>query len=120
MKENNKIFLGRIKHILICSGLVLFIVSSAIPARVAHAQRRVKGEWVLPKHYPDGFDGMGHIDRIAKDEIVIDDVLLRLSPSVTYRTPKTKHSTSAHFSPGNLVGYLKNSEGEVISLWLIK
>jgi len=120
MKENNKIFPARIKHMILCIGLAVCFLSITIPASVSFAERRVKGEWVLPKHYPDGFDGWGRIDRITEDTVVIDDTILKLYPYAKYCTPTTKYATSAYFSPGNLVGYVTNSENEIISLWLIK
>ncbi len=120
MKANKKILPGRIKYILLCTGLAVFFVSIAIPAGVTHAQGRVKGEWVLPKHYPDGFDGYGRIYTITADKVVIDDSVLKLSASVEYSTPTNRYATSAYFGPGNLVGFITNSEHEIISLWLIK
>ncbi len=120
MKANNKISHTRTRHFILCIGLAVFFLSTAIPAGVSHAQTRVKGEWVLPEDYPDGFDGYGRIDSITADKVVIDDTLLRLSPSVKYRTPTKTYATSADFSPGELVGFLLDSQGEIISLWLIK
>jgi hypothetical protein len=105
---------------MLCIGVAVFFLSAAIPATVGHAQRRLKGEWVLPKDYPDGFNGWGRIDRIGKDRVVIDDTVLRLSPSVVYRTPTNRYATSAYFKPGHLVGFMTNQSNEIISLWLIK
>lgn len=120
MKANNKISHTSTRYFILCIGLAVFFLSTAIPASVSHAQTRVKGEWVLPKYYPDGFDGWGRIDRIESNKLVIDDTVLKLSPSVTYRTPTDKYATSGYFSPGDLVGFLLDSKGEIISLWLIK
>ena len=92
MKANKKILPGRIKYILLCTGLAVFFVSIAIPAGVTHAQGRVKGEWVLPKHYPDGFDGYGRIYTITADKVVIDDSVLKLSASVEYSTPTNRYA----------------------------
>lgn len=110
---------AKIKYILFIIGLVLIIVGVALPASVSYAQRQVKGEWVLPKHYPDGFDGMGHINRIAKDEIVIDDCYHKLSPFVKYATPTRKNTLSYRFRAGDFVGYIKNPKHEIESLWLL-
>jgi len=120
MKTNNQISRTRTGHIILCIGLAVFLLSTAIPTGVGHAGRRVKGEWVLPKYYPDGFDGWGRIDTITANTVVIGDTVLRLSPQVEYRTPTKKYATSAYFKPGNLVGFITNSRNEVISLWLIK
>ena len=120
MKENNKIFLGRMKYILIGVGLVVFCFSTVFPSLISYAQRQGKAEWVLPKHYPDTFDGTGSIDRIAKDEIVINDCWYGFSPFVKFATPKRKHAARSQFRPGHFVGYMVNSEKQIISLWLLK
>ncbi len=120
MKANKMIVRARVRHIMLGIGLAVFFVSIVIPATAGHAQRRVKGEWVLPKDYPDGFDGWGRIANIAKDRVVIDDMVLRLSPSVVYRTPTKRYATSAYFKPGNLVGFMTNPKNEIVSLWLIR
>lgn len=102
---------GLLALVLLC-GSILFPTGG-------YAQGPYKGEWILPQHYPNGFDGWGHIDRLAPDEIVIDDTLYKLSPSVTYNTSvKTNVSTSL-FGVGNVVGYLQSPAGEIISLWRI-
>jgi hypothetical protein len=75
--------------------------------------------WKLPGFYPQGFDGYGHIDRLDMDEIVIDDSLLKLAYNVRYNTPRRKNTTDSDFGVGNVVGYLVNGEGQVVSLWLI-
>jgi hypothetical protein len=120
MKTNNKIPRARMWRAVLCAGLALFFLSTVIPATVRYAQSRVKGEWVLPKFYPDGFDGWGRIDSITEDTVVIDDTAIKLSPSIVYRTPTNRHATSAHFKPGNLVGFMTNGSDEIVSLWLIK
>lgn len=120
MKENDRLFFGRIKPFLICIGLALFFFGVTFPTSVSHAQRRGKGEWVLPENYPDGFDGWGHIGRITTEKVVIDDTLLRLSPYVTFHMPRRVYASRARFRPGTLVAYITNSEREIVSLWLIE
>ena len=120
MKENNKIFLGRMKYILIGIGLAVFCVSTVFPSPISYAQTQGKAEWVLPKHYPDKFDGTGRIDRIAKDEIVIDDCWYGFSPFVKFATPKRKDASRSGFRPGDFVGYTINPKKQIIFLWLLK
>ncbi len=111
----------RLKEVVLCIGLAVFFVCSTMPATVSFGQRKVKGEWVLPKHYPNGFDGYGRIHRLAEDEVVIDDELMKLSPSVLYYTPTiTTFASASGFSVGDLVGYLMNPQDEIVSLWLVK
>jgi hypothetical protein len=119
MKANSKVLRARMRRIVLCAGLALFFLSAALPATVGYARQRVKGEWVLPKFYPDGFDGWGRINRITADMVVIDDTVLRLSPSVVYRTPTKQYATSAYFKPGSLVGFITDETQEIVSLWLI-
>jgi hypothetical protein len=88
-------------------------------ASVGVAQQRHKGEWVLPAHYPDGFHGWGRIDRLGADEIVIDDNLYPLSPSVTYNTASGSNVRASGFRIGDTVGYLEDANGLIISLWRI-
>ena len=120
MKKNKKILIERIKHILICMGLALFLAGIVVPSGVSHGQPRVKPEWVLPEDYPDGFHGWGAIDRIEENEIVIDEIQYMLSPSVTYHAPPGIYRIRSQFREGAITGYLKNSKDEIISLWLIK
>ncbi|CAB1065146.1 hypothetical protein D1BOALGB6SA_9943 [Olavius sp. associated proteobacterium Delta 1] len=120
MKKNKKICYHRIKRIIVCLGLALIIAGICMPASVNGADRKVKGEWILPEYYPQEFDGYGYINRIETLEVVIDDSLLRVSPSVTYATLGSPVATIGDFAEGNLVAYLINSEREIISLWLIK
>jgi hypothetical protein len=98
--------------------LVLF--SAAMPEVPSHAERRVKPEIVLPGDYPDGFHGYGRLGRINQKEAVIDDHLRKFAVQITYHTPTEKISGLYAFKPGDLVGYLVNSERRIVSLWLIK
>ena len=120
MKGNRRKAFGTVKPTLICIGLALFFVSIAIPFSISYAQRLYKPEIVLPEHYPDGFDGFGWIDRIAEDEVVIDDTLIPLSPYILYHTPEETNASREWFVPGSLVGYIKDAENAIESLWLIK
>ena len=104
---------------MVCTGLALFLVSIGIPGDPSYAQKRYKPEVVLPLDYPDGFHGFGPIDALNEDWIVIGDIFIKLSPFVTFHTPTKMNSHMDDFNTGDRVGYLKNSEGEITSLWLI-
>ena len=114
------IFFKGLRHVMVCSILTLFLVNTGMPLNLSHAQTRYKPEVVLPVDYPNGFDGFGRIDDMDDNGVVIQDSLFKLAPSVTFHTPTDMHSTAAYFEIGNLVGYLTNKEGEIISLWLIE
>ena len=77
-------------------------------------------ERIYPDYYPEEFNAIGKIDRIAEKEIVIDDSLFKLSPNVTCYTPISKYVSKALFSVGNRVGVEINSNHEVTSLWLLE
>ena len=116
MKDNNKIFHRCMKHIAVCAGLVLFMVSMAVPVTVRYAQ----GEYAFPDYYPRSFDGTGRIDRISLDDVVINDCHFKLSPDIEYHTPTTQNASSAWFKAGKIVGYMTQSKREIVSLWLIE
>jgi len=84
---------------------------------VSHGQDR---EQKFPDYYPDKFNAIGNIDRIAEDEIVIGDTLYRLSPHATYHTPTVRDASKVLFPVGSLVGFITTSKREVMSLWLIE
>ena len=117
MKDTNKAFLIGMKHIAVCVGLALFLVSITFPVVVSYA-----GEYGFPEYYPGSFDGSGRIDRIAADEVVINDVLFKLSPEVEYHTRTTQNASSAWLKKGQIVGYINSSSSrrEIVSLWLIE
>ena len=90
-------------HVLHSVVLVCFVVGLVLCAASAgYAQDRYKGEWILPEHYPDGFNGWGRIDRLGADEIVIHDLeiihqnpycnkaALRIAGSRGYQLPKSR------------------------------
>ena len=74
----------------------------------------------FPDYYPEKFNAIGNIDRIAEDEIVIGDTLYRLSPHATYHTPTVRDASKVLFPVGSLVGFITTSKREVMSLWLIE
>ncbi len=120
MKNNNKTSLRGMKHLVICVGVALFLVSMALPAGVVQALQGFKEGSVIPEHYPNEFDEIGHVDRIELDEAVINDCLFKLSPGIKYHTPSIENASSAWFKEGKFVGYITNSRHEIVSLWLIE
>ena len=107
-------------QVLFSVGLFCFVMGLVLcGAPAGYAQDRHKGEWVLPGHYPDGFDGWGRLDRLGADEIVIDDNLYPLSPSVTYNIATGNNVGASLFRVGDRVGYIEDANGLIISLWRI-
>ncbi len=101
--------------------IILAMLVALIPVSAGYAQQKHKGEWILPENYPlGGFDGWGTINRLTTVEVVIDDALYALAPSVTYHFPSASDVSASWFKPGHLVGFLKNARGEILSLWRIE
>jgi hypothetical protein len=81
---------------------------------------RVDGETQLFPGYPLQFDGLGHIDRIAEREIVVDDDLRALPSGADLHTPHSSHASRGRFAVGDYVGYQLDDKGAISSLWLLK
>ena len=111
-KKNNVIGLGL--------GLVLALIFIVSLAKVGLTRERNGGGLVLPKHYPDRFTGIGRIDRLAEEEIVIDDSLYTLAPYVEYHTPTAMNVSNIIFRAGSLVGFITNSEHQILSIWFLR
>ena len=120
VKDKGVISLRKMSTMVLLIVLALFFGSIPLPFATAHAQGSSERALILPKYYPDKFDDMGHIDRLEKNVIVIDDSLYRLAPSAEYATPTSRHTTIASFRVGNFVGCVTNAKGEIISLWLLE
>ena len=108
-----------IRYIVIGLTLFFFFAGIEFTSSVSYAQGGHNGEWVFPAYYPDGFDGTGYILRIASDEVVIDDSLYKFAPFVKYGTPTTEFASKGSFKVGTRVGFIANSNKEIISMWLI-
>jgi hypothetical protein len=63
------------------------------------------------------FQGVGVVDRMGAGEIVIDDSLFRLSPSVAFFGEGGEPLGSGSFAVGTLVGYELEAERVIRSLW---
>jgi len=120
MKQNRTDRHHKIKQIIAGMALALIVAGICLPAGVSAGEGKVRGEWILPENYPAGFDGYGYINRIAADEVVIDEALFRVSPAIIYATPNSIMAKIGDFTDGDLVGYLTDSEQVIVSLWLIE
>ena len=117
MREYNKgIFRKKAR---LFSLLIVFTCSISVFLSIAHAQKLVKPEWVMPDHYPEYFHGWGRIGYIDSKEIVINDIAFRLSPYIEYHSPDTLRDSVYLFKVGKLAGFLFDEAGEIDSLWLI-
>ena len=82
--------------------------------------RGKKGEWKLPAHYPDGFDGYGCLMKITQSKVVIDDSQKKLSPEVTFHTPDGNNMPREYITANSIVGYMLDSSSRIVSLWLVR
>lgn len=82
--------------------------------------RGKKGEWKLPSHYPDGFDGYGCLMQISQSKVVIDDSRKMLSPEVTFHTPDGNNMPREYITTNSIVGYMLDSSNRIVSLWLVR
>jgi hypothetical protein len=106
--------------LLVGIGLVLSLAVLVAYSGTIYGEQFLGERTHFPAYYPEKFDGIGCIDRIARDEIVISDSLFRLSPWATYATSTRKTVPRTWLDVGNLVGFITNEKNEIISLWLLK
>jgi hypothetical protein len=115
-----------IKMGLLCLAFGLILGFACVDAALAQksspsaAPSLGDGETPLYNGYPKRFDGGGYIDRLSREVIVIDDSNYRLASEVTFNKPTSKNTSSSSFKEGDFVGILVNSNGEVVSVWLIQ
>ncbi len=73
-----------------------------------------------PANFPSRFHGMGRIDSIEGNRIVIDDSQHTLAPFVRFATPRHRRASRSDFVRGRFVGYILDESGRIVSLWLIR
>ncbi len=120
MDETRKAYGVRRRMVAFWIALAVASIGIVMGTPAGYAQNKVKPEVLLPKHYPDGFDGWGRLDSLGAAEVVIDDQVMTLAPDIKYHTPQEMDASPAFFPPGCMVGYMVNNKEEVISLWLIE
>lgn len=111
-----------ILFVVFLMGIVVFAAADEAAAAEPQPlqQGRIKGEWILPPHYPDGFDGIGMVNRIGEGEIVIDDCLYRLRSGLQCATFRKRSASIEDFRVGMQVGFLKSSDRAIVSLWSLE
>jgi hypothetical protein len=77
-------------------------------------------EGIIDGSNPADFEGVGHIDSLKDDLIVINDMQKKLSRNATFYKQGRIQTKRSSFSVGAKVGYITNSKGEIISLWLLR
>jgi hypothetical protein len=104
-------------------GLGVFLLLGAITLFMgrmpADAKKPFDLDSSLYRGYPKRFDGWGKIHRIGPNEIVIDDAVYNITQRTTYHTPRLKNTTKSVFAVGQTVGFIRNLDGDIESLWRI-
>ena len=98
-------------------GLIVFLTGLFLmPSAICLAQQDMDE---LPDFYPESFSGDGCIGRIATNKMVIDDRSFKFAPDITFHTPN-EDVLPSWFRKGMRVGYIKNSQNEIESIWYIQ
>jgi hypothetical protein len=108
---------ANLKYVLLKIGLALLFAGIILPAALCLAQ---ENSTTLPEFYPESFSGQGCIERITARLVVIDDRLWQFSSAATFHTPKMPQAYWSRFRRGYRVGFIKNSENQIESLWYIQ
>ncbi len=69
--------------------------------------------------FPKEFEGMGQIDQLDGDYVVINDQRFKLAADIRYNTRTMQNVTSTSFTEGLSVGFLTDNKGRIFSLWLL-
>jgi hypothetical protein len=120
------------KRILNCGifiGIILTIIFSTAPTQAAGNEEKnipvsypgqsYKVDFIIFDHYPDRFDGIGRLDELREDAVIIEDSMINLAPNVKFRGPKKGSASKNLFKPGQRVGYIVGTNKEIVSLWLL-
>jgi len=98
--------------------LALFFL--AVFTHSAVARPAWAGEGTADGRQPSYFEGIGHIDALAGDQIVIDDRQRKISSNAKYFRIGGSPISRSSFGVGSKVGFRINQRGEIVSLWLLK
>lgn len=107
------------KHLISMTKIVLFLTCALLIAGGTGHARGVKGEWKLPSHYPDGFDGYGCLMRMDAATVVIDDSKKKLAREWTYHTPDGNNMPVDYIRKNTVVGYMFDENNRIVSIWLV-
>jgi hypothetical protein len=114
-KEDEEMSHEKKRGILMGIGICLMAVGLLVVISAVQGEARERTD--LPRHYPDEFSGEGQIDRIATDEIVINDCFYRFSKHPMFNSYTHVNVSIKQFHEGDSVYYIKNDKGEIESLW---
>jgi hypothetical protein len=74
----------------------------------------------LYRNYPKRFDGMGYIDMVNPNRIIIDDTSYPLADTITFHTPRRRGASASLFKKGQYVGYIQDKNGDIKNVYLLK
>ena len=69
------------------------------------------------KHDIAEIEATGMVDRIADDEIILNDKLFRFAPEARIYSKDGERLSIADIIKGNIVGWMLNENGEIAQLW---
>ena len=98
--------------------LALFLAVSAVSVTVRAGEK--KDVLAAEQQYTkDSSIRKGWVDRIDKDNIIIDDMRLRLSPTTRYFDLHKKNIAKSSIHQGQFIGFLQEN-GLITELYLMK
>jgi hypothetical protein len=98
--------------------LLLTVLSVTAPHEFAGAGES-RGENFITGSSLSDFNGVGHIDSMEGNQLVIDDCSKELSSGVKYYKPGPIKIPASAFSVDSRVGYVLDRNGRIKSLWLL-
>lgn len=104
------------RPILVLLLLAVFSVTVAFESVEAGQSR---GENFITGSSLSHFNGVGHIDSMEGNQLVINDCSKELSSGVKYYKPGPIKIPATAFSVGSRVGYVEDRNGRIKSLWLL-
>lgn len=111
---------SRIRAALLGIALFVFAGAGGVAPALAQGRDLLPEGGRRPAHFPSRFHGMGRIDRIEGNRIIIDDSLYTLAPFVRFATPRDRRASRSDFARGRFVGFILDRDGRISSLWLIR
>lgn len=63
---------------------------------------------------------IGFVQRVGRDEIVVDDHLLKFAKNVSYHSTEPGGLVSRQIKKGFQIGFNRNDKKEITDIWILK
>ena len=83
---------------------LLIIISSLACICIVITTIASASEAPVHSGYPFVFDMTGKLERLEDDDLVVEDVLFKLTSSTTYQTPDAVFASKSDFQQGDKIG----------------